>query len=79
MQWTVKGIMQRSTLSLWYGAPSSGKSFLVTDLGMAVARGAFWMGHRTRPGLVIYQTGEGGVGFRLRLNFWYRARLWELC
>jgi AAA domain len=68
LQWTVKGILQRATISLWYGAPASGKSFLLTDLGMAVARGVAWMGHKTRPGLVIYQTGEGGVGFRQRIK-----------
>lgn len=68
LQWTIKGILQRATVSLWYGAPSSGKSFLLTDAALAIARGIPWMGYRTRPGLVIYQTGEGGVGFRLRLK-----------
>lgn len=66
--WTIKNILQRATVSLWYGPPGSGKSFLLTDAAMAIARGTHWMGRRTRPGLVIYQTGEGGVGFRLRLK-----------
>jgi hypothetical protein len=68
LEWSVKGVLQRATMSLWYGAPSCGKSFLVTDLGMAIARGVPWMGYKTRKGLVIYQTGEGGVGFRGRLR-----------
>jgi hypothetical protein len=68
LTWAIKGILQRGTVSLWYGAPSCGKSFLLTDAAMAIARNIYWMGHRTRQGLVVYQTGEGGIGFRMRLK-----------
>jgi hypothetical protein len=73
LHWTIKGILQRGTVSLWYGPPSCGKSFLLTDAAMAVARGIHWMERRTRPGLVVYQTGEGHTGFRLRLKAYRRA------
>lgn len=69
LEWTIKGILQKATVSLWYGATQSGKSFLLTDAAMAVARGASWMNYKTGAGgLVIYQTGEGGTGFRNRLR-----------
>ena len=68
LQWTIQDVLQRATLSLWYGAPSSGKSFLLTDAALSIARGMPWMGYRTHRGLVIYQTGEGGDGFGLRLK-----------
>ena len=74
LAWTIKSILQRATVSLWYGAPSCGKSFLLTDAAMSIARGVPWMGQRTKAGLVIYQTGEGGVGFGLRLKA-YRAHM----
>lgn len=73
LQWTIKGILERGTVSLWYGPPSCGKSFLLTDAAMAVARNIHWMGRRTRHGLVVYQTGEGHTGFRLRLKAYRRS------
>jgi hypothetical protein len=53
----VKGILHASSLTLFYGPPKSGKSFLVTDLFVAIAddgRGE-WMGHTImRHGPVLY-------------------------
>ena len=68
VDWLVKGILQRRAVSLWYGPPSCGKSFLLTDASLAIARGLAWMGRRARPGLVVYQTGEGGDGFDQRVR-----------
>lgn len=47
-----------------------GKSFLLTDAGLAVACGDEWMGFKTRKGLVVYQAGEGGMGLKKRLRAW---------
>lgn len=66
LEWLIKFVIARGEVSIWYGAPQSGKSFLITDAAFSVARGAPWMGQRTKIGLVIYQAGEGALGFRRR-------------
>lgn len=68
LEWLVKKVLTRGEVSIWYGEPGCGKSFLVTDAAMSIARGVSWMGLRTRPGLVVYQAGEGGLGLKRRLR-----------
>lgn len=68
LQWLVKGVVTAGDVSVWYGHPGCGKSYLVTDCAFAINRGIRWMGNRVRPGLVIYQAGEGGVGFEDRMR-----------
>lgn len=68
LEWLIKGVLTRGEVSIWYGQWGSGKSFLLTDAALAVARGVPWFGLRVRPGLVIYQAGEGGLGLRRRLR-----------
>jgi AAA domain-containing protein/CHC2-type zinc finger protein len=68
LEWLIKGVLTRGEVSIWYGLPGCGKSFLATDAGLAIARGLSWLGQRTRPGLVIYQAGEGGLGLKKRLR-----------
>jgi hypothetical protein len=68
LKWLIKGVLTRGEVSIWFGQYGSGKSFLITDAALAIARAVPWMGLRTHPGLVIYQAGEGGLGFRRRLK-----------
>lgn len=72
LEWLIKGILTRGEVSIWYGQPGCGKSFLLTDAAMAVARGLSWLGQRVRPGLSIYQAGEGGLGLKRRLRAYRR-------
>lgn len=62
----VRGILGEGGLSVLYGAPGAGKSFLALDLCYAVATGQSWMGRDTREGPVIYAAGEGVPGLRMR-------------
>lgn len=51
------------------GGPSkSGKSFLAIHAALAVARGTKFFGRPVKPGLVIYQAGEGARGIKKRLR-----------
>lgn len=68
LTWLVKGVLTAGEISIWYGAWGSGKSFLITDCAMAIARGNRWMGNKTLQGLVMYQAGEGALGLRKRLR-----------
>jgi KaiC/GvpD/RAD55 family RecA-like ATPase len=66
----VKGILHAGSVTLIYGPPKSGKSFLATDLAHSIAAATGkpmacdWMGHTiVRPGPVLYVACEGHAGF----------------
>lgn len=65
-RWMVQGILPERGLGAIYGPPSCGKSFLVLDLALAVARGADWFGKHTTATPVVYFPLEGNVGERLK-------------
>lgn len=62
----VKGVLGEGGLSVLYGAPGAGKSFLALDLSYALATGQPWMGREVSQGAVIYACGEGVSGFTRR-------------
>lgn len=68
----VKGLFGIGELSVTYGAPKTGKSFLLTSCALAIACGdPDWFGYRIkRSGLVIYCIMEGAGGFPNRLAAW---------
>lgn len=63
--WLVRGLLPRRGLGVVYGAPGSGKSFLVLDLAAAIARGIPWAGQRVKRGAVVYVGLEGQMGPRV--------------
>ena len=67
LPWIIKGVLPKAALGVVYGASGSGKSFLVLDMGMAIARGVEWRGRKVKQGRVAYITAEGADGFRKRL------------
>ena len=70
LEWLIKKVLTRGECSIWYGVPGCGKSFLLTDAALAIARGVSWFGLRSLQGLVVYQAGEGGLGLKRRLRAW---------
>jgi hypothetical protein len=64
----VEDIMFAQDIAMAYGASGSGKSFLMVDMGLAIARGVPFLGKNTRKGSVIYQAGEGGRGLVKRMK-----------
>lgn len=70
--WIVRGVLPDAEIAVVYGESTSGKSFLVLDLGFAVARGAEWRGRKVRQGAVVYVAAEGAGGFRKRLQAYAR-------
>ena len=79
--WLVKPLIARGEVSVVAGPSGSGKSFLITDLALAIARGKPFMGiHRVKPGGVIYQAGEGKKGLltkRLPAYMQWNGLRWE--
>lgn len=70
----VKGVLHRRSITLLYGPPKSGKSFLATDLALAIAAGdEKWMGCAIMsPGPVLYVACEGHAGYWKRLQAWHK-------
>jgi KaiC/GvpD/RAD55 family RecA-like ATPase len=64
--WIVKNVIPRAELGIIYGASGSGKTFIILDIALAVARGVPWRGLRVKQGRVVYIVAEGAGGFRKR-------------
>lgn len=57
--WIVRGILERGTVALLYGPPSSFKTFVAIDLGVRLAVGRAVWNHDTRQSAVAFFSGEG--------------------
>lgn len=66
-QYVVKGWLGKGSFSCLYGPSNVGKTFVVVDIGCAVALGEDWAGYRTNAGTVVYVAAEGGNGILNRL------------
>jgi hypothetical protein len=65
-RWAVKGLLPAQGLAVVYGAPETGKSFLMLKLALHMAIGRDFAGRKaTRTG-VIYISAEAGSGFESR-------------
>ena len=67
VDWDVRGLIQRGTVVLVTAKPKVGKSFLTSDLTLALASdNPEWMGLKTVPGKhVLYLNAEGAMSQRL--------------
>lgn len=68
----VEGILTHSTLSVIFGEPGCGKTFMVLDMALHVALGQKWMGREVTQGGVLYVALEGQGGFRNRITAFRR-------
>src|ERR1700730_17018720 len=73
----VKGLVPRVRLSVFWGPPKCGKSFLVFDLLMHVALGWKYRGRRVQQGAVVYCAFEGQAGLRNRVEAFRQRKLAE--
>lgn len=64
----LEGLLYDNLLSIWYGAPKSGKSFLLLDLASHIANGEPWanLAVERRNVLIIPLEGEGLLRDRIR-------------
>ncbi len=69
----VEDLLIAGGMSVVYGEPNSGKTFLVLDLAFHVARGAPWFGREVEQGGVLYVALEGGIGIRNRIAAYRQA------
>jgi KaiC/GvpD/RAD55 family RecA-like ATPase len=76
--YVVKDVISPGGLIVIYGAPKSGKTFFVTDLGLRVAMAQPWFNHRVRAGLVLYIASEMGRRAERRVWAWLDHHLGDV-
>ncbi|HXQ29786.1 MAG TPA: AAA family ATPase, partial [Gemmatimonadales bacterium] len=57
--WQLEHYLPESALTVLYGPPGSGKSFLALAWALTIARGVPWLECQTQRGPVIYVAAEG--------------------
>lgn len=73
-QWLIDGVMETNTLSVLYGPPGVGKTFVGLDWALSIATGTPWLGRPTRRGPAVYVGAEGGRSLGKRVNAWLTQR-----
>jgi RecA-family ATPase len=58
----VKGILEREQISIVFGEPGCGKTFLALDLALHVAAGLPWVDRAVFAGAAVYAAAEAGRG-----------------
>lgn len=71
----VKDMIPRIGITIIWGPPKCGKSFLIFDLMMHVALGRMFRNQRVRQGPVVYCALEGKTGFMNRAEAFRRRKL----
>ena len=69
-KWLIKNYLEEETTSTFFGAPGSMKTFIVMDMGLCIATGKEWHGHKVREGSALYVCGEGKSGIIKRIQAW---------
>lgn len=68
--WLIQDLIADHGLSIVYGEPGAGKSFITLDMALRVAHGMDWHGVSASQGGVIYIAGEGFRGLGKRIRGW---------
>lgn len=70
----IDGFLDRQGVAMMPGASGSGKTFLILEMAMCTALNLDFWGMKVKPGLVLYQAGEGKQGVTKRLDGWMLDR-----
>lgn len=71
-EWLVNGILSDG-MSVMYGPPKAGKTFVALSMALHVASGTSWFDNKTSKGPVLYVSGEGQGGLHKRIEGWKHA------
>ena len=69
-KWIVEDYLEENSLSVIFGDPGSGKTFIALSLAASVANGRPWYNQSVKQGSVFYIAGEGYSGISRRLAAW---------
>ena len=70
VNWLIRDYLEAEKVALIFGSPSSFKTFMVLDMGLSIAAGRDWHGHKVDHGAVFYICGEGLSGIDQRISAW---------
>ena len=70
VKWLINDVITSHGLSVLYGAPGVGKSFIAIDMALSIAYGRDWHDKTVDGGLVLYIAGEGVGGLGKRVKAW---------
>lgn len=68
--WIIDDLLVDDGLSVIYGDPGAGKSFVALDISLRLAYEMDWHGTDARPSGVLYIAGEGKSGIGNRIKGW---------
>lgn len=68
VEWLVEHTIPAGSMSMIYGPPGAGKSFIALDICGRLACGLPWGGHAARAARVLYVAGEGVAGLAARVR-----------
>ena len=58
----IKGILGQGAMSIAFGEPNAGKTFIAMDMAWSIATGRDWLGNKIKKqGAVVYVATEGGI------------------
>lgn len=75
--WLVHELIPENGLTIIYGDPGAGKSFITLDMALRSAYGMDWHGIATKQVGVLYIAGEGRHGLGKRITGWRKEHAME--
>lgn len=66
--WLVENFIEKKSLCMLFGEPSTCKSFMAMELAYCIGSGIDWYGNPVTKGEVIYIAGEGASGIQKRFE-----------
>ncbi|MBP7135065.1 MAG: AAA family ATPase [Sphingomonadaceae bacterium] len=69
-RWMVSELLSTTGLTILFGAPGAGKSFVAISIALHVASGKPWLGRETQKGGVVYVAAEAPSSVRNRVVAW---------
>lgn len=68
--WLIHDLIAEVGLTVLYGDPGAGKSFIALDMALRVSHGMDWHGTAAKATGVLYIAGEGASGLGKRVKGW---------
>ena len=75
--WLIDGLITDYGLTVLYGDPGAGKSFVALDMSLRIAFGMDWHGDKVTQSGVLYVAGEGARGLGGRVRGWRKEHALE--
>lgn len=70
VDWLIGGVLPSGCRAMLYAVTGVGKSFTLLDIGLHVATGKDWQGHKVKQGRVYYIASENSGTIPERLQAW---------